>query len=124
MTRRDDAPPAYPRGRRIRLDRRTGILRDPRGTLRILGGDPVSLVTPVQSVAARAIGGGFRVDDSVSASLARALTDRGMAHPVVTGGPPRHLSWVTVVIPVRDDAAGVAGLLDSLAPLKRSEVRP
>jgi mycofactocin glycosyltransferase len=47
--------------------------------------------------------------------LARRLLDAGMAHPRPPGGEPT--PTVTVVIPVRDDAAGLATTLRSLGPL-------
>src|SRR5699024_6064064 len=71
----------------VRLDRRTSILR--RGAVvRILGGDPVTLVTPSPEAAALLDGGHGRTrvvgtDSPAGAALARALTDRGMAHPEV-----------------------------------------
>ena len=110
------------------LDRRTTILR--RGdTLRILGGDPVTLVTPSPAAAASLGPGGEVATDTASgASLARALTDRGMAHPQVaapagpacsdptSAGAPRALEEVAVVVPVRDDANGVIALARALEP--------
>lgn len=100
---------------RVRLDRRTTILRRG-GTVRILGGDPVTLVTPSASAAALLDTSG-EVDTSTPAgvALARALTDRGMAHPQVgaapTARPARALDSVVVVVPVRDDADGVTDLV-------------
>ena len=91
--------------------------------VRVLGGDPVTLVTPSPKAAGHlddALGNGglLDTDTPAGAALARALTDRGMAHPHVTGsaGPPRDLDAVAVVVPVRDDAAGVAALTNSLGP--------
>ncbi|EYT65494.1 glycosyl transferase family 2 [Dietzia sp. UCD-THP] len=100
--------------RRVVLDRRTRILR--RGGLtRVLGGDPVTLVTPAPGVAALLDGDAVPTGTAAGAALARALTDRGMAHPDVGGPDTRELSTVAVVIPVHDDAAGVAAVLDALA---------
>lgn len=106
----------------VRLDRRTVILRRD-AVVRVLGGDPVTLVTPSPKAAGHldeALGNGglLDTDTPAGAALARALTDRGMAHPHVTGsaGPPRDLDAVAVVVPVRDDAAGVAALTNSLGP--------
>ena len=93
--------------------------------MRVLGGDPVSLVTPAPAAAALLEAGDVIVADTpTGAALARALTDRGMAHPQIDGsdtadaatGPGRALEAVAVVVPVRDDAAGVAALTRSLQP--------
>lgn len=119
----------------VRLDRRTSVLR--RGAVvRVLGGDPVTLVTPSPSVSALLEGADRLISTNTpaGAALARALTDRGMAHPQVCGpepsadsasagaasvgsaGPARALDAVAVVVPVRDDAAGVAALTQALRP--------
>ena len=114
-----------PLGTRIVPDPRTRVLRRA-GVVRVLGGDPVSLITPAPALAPLlgGVGGdgsggdddeGFTVRDRASAALARALTDRGMAHPVPGQDPGRRLDDVAVVVPVRDDAGGVAALLDALA---------
>ncbi|AVZ40003.1 MULTISPECIES: mycofactocin biosynthesis glycosyltransferase MftF [unclassified Dietzia] len=107
MTAPDDA-------RRVVLDRRTRVLHRG-GTTRILGGDPVTLVTPAPRVAVLLDGDAVPTGTAAGAALARALTDRGMAHPDVGGPDTRELSTIAVVIPVHDDAAGVAAVLDSLA---------
>ncbi|MEM9711356.1 MAG: mycofactocin biosynthesis glycosyltransferase MftF [Actinomycetota bacterium] len=49
----------------------------------------------------------------VERSLARRLIDSGFAHPVYASGP-YGLSDLTVVIPVLDDADGVAAVVESL----------
>lgn len=119
------ASPGHPAPHPVRLDRRTVILR--RGAVvRILGGDPVTLVTPSPEAAALLDGGSgatgvVSTDSPAGAALARALTDRGMAHPEVAApdapaGPQRDLDAVAVVVPVRDDAAGVAALTRCLRP--------
>ncbi len=108
------SPPA-----RVVLDRRTRVLRRG-GVVRVLGGDPVTLVTPTPSVAGLLRGQVLTCDTPAAAALARALTDRGMAHPDATRPDPAHparaLGEVTVVIPVRDDPAGLAALVHALAP--------
>ncbi|MFN3339896.1 MAG: mycofactocin system glycosyltransferase, partial [Dietzia sp.] len=96
-----------PRGAcRVVLDRRTRVLRRG-GAVRVLGGDPVTLVTPSPGVAALLDGEVITTETPAGAALARALTDRGMAHPDVSGPDARALEAVAVVIPVHDDAAGV-----------------
>ena len=108
------SPPA-----RVVLDRRTRVLRRG-GVVRVLGGDPVTLVTPTPSVAGLLRGQVLTCDTPAAAALARALTDRGMAHPDATRPDPAHparaLGEVAVVIPVRDDLAGLAALVHALAP--------
>lgn len=107
----------------VRLDRRTSILR--RGeVVRVLGGDPVTLVTPSPKAAelledGPESAGVIGIDTPAGAALARALSDRGMAHPQIVGPAGvatafRALDAVAVVIPVRDDAAGVAELTNAL----------
>ncbi|WP_163375614.1 mycofactocin biosynthesis glycosyltransferase MftF [Dietzia sp. Alg238-R159] len=100
----------------VLLDRRTRVLR--RGdVVRVLGGDPVTLITPSPAVSALLDGGEtVATDTPAGAALARALTDRGMAHPAGTATGTRPLAAVAVVVPVRDDAAGVAALSKALEP--------
>ncbi|GAA1701249.1 mycofactocin biosynthesis glycosyltransferase MftF [Dietzia cercidiphylli] len=98
---------------RVVLDRRTRVLRRG-GVVRVLGGDPVTLVTPSPAVAALLDGGAIPTGTTAGAALARALTDRGMAHPEVGGPDARVLTTVAVVIPVHDDADGVAAVVDAL----------
>ena len=100
----------------VLLDRRTRILRRG-GVVRVLGGDPVTLITPAPSVAGLLDGGRtVATDTPAGAALARALTDRGMAHPAGPVSADRSLDGVAVVVPVRDDADGVAALARALAP--------
>ncbi|MGF0225263.1 mycofactocin biosynthesis glycosyltransferase MftF [Dietzia natronolimnaea] len=103
-----------PRGvSRVVLDRRTRVLRRG-GVVRVLGGDPVTLVTPAPGVASLLDGGAIPTGTAAGAALARALTDRGMAHPDVGGPDARGLAAVAVVIPVHDDADGVAAVVAAL----------
>ena len=116
-----------PRGAsRVVLDRRTRVLRRG-GVVRVLGGDPVTLVTPSPVVAGLLDDEVIDTGTPAGAALARALTDRGMAHPVVRSardsGPVadvRALDGVAVVIPVHDDADGVAALVRAL----EADLRP
>ncbi|MCT2140428.1 mycofactocin biosynthesis glycosyltransferase MftF [Dietzia cinnamea] len=108
-------PPATDRPH-VLLDRRTRILRRG-GVVRVLGGAPVTLITPAPSVAGLLDGGrAVATDTPAGAALARALTDRGMAHPAGPVSADRPLDGVAVVVPVRDDADGVAALARTLAP--------
>ncbi|KAA0919146.1 mycofactocin biosynthesis glycosyltransferase MftF [Dietzia sp. ANT_WB102] len=98
------------------LDRRTRVLRSG-GVVRVLGGDPVTLITPSPAVSDLLDGGeALSIDTPAGAALARALTDRGMAHPAGGAAGARALGAVAVVVPVRDDAAGIAALVKALAP--------
>ena len=104
--------------RRVVLDRRTRVLRGG-DAVRVLGGDPVTLVTPARSVAPLldGVGRGHRMLDTgtpAGAALARALVDRGMAHPAEVTPPRPAPGTVAVVVPVRDDAPGVAALARAL----------
>lgn len=113
----------FPPGGRVVLDHRTRVLRGG-GRVRVLGGDPVTLVTASPAVAPLLDGEGLVAHDPASAALARALTDRGMAHPDVSGADgSRPLDDVTVVIPVRDDADGATALVRALAPERARGLR-
>lgn len=108
--------------RRVILDRHTRVLRSggdgTEATVRVLGGDPVTLITPSPRVAGLLDDDEVIVgDDPAAAALARALTDRGMAHPDVSdAGAVRPLGRVCVVSPVRDDSDGAEALVRALAP--------
>jgi mycofactocin system glycosyltransferase len=98
---RSAMPPPLPRAFRIDLDADTKRLSD--GTL--FGGSPARAIrlTPAGSRAlAELLDGPIR--SAGAATLARRLTDTGLAHPVPPADPPAALS-VTVVIPVRDRTA-------------------
>lgn len=126
----------FPLSVRVVLDHRTRVLRSG-GVVRVLGGDPVTLVTPSAAAARLLDDDAFTTCDATSAALARALTDRGLAHPDVTmaathPGSTTHtgsttqtgadspagrpLTDVTVVVPVKDDQAGVDALVRVLEP--------
>ncbi len=84
----------------------------------VLGGDPVALLRLSTSGAAvldRVLAGGTP-DTPAEAALVERLIERGVVVPEPIPGPARFGDRdVTVVVPVRDDAGGVARLLDSLA---------
>lgn len=136
--------------RRVVLDSRTRVLRSTANRsvehysggdsaaarVRVLGGDPVTLVTPSPRVAVLLDSAVIITDTAEASALARALTDRGMAHPDVTGDHSRNrvgvgadagttspgfsdtrpLDQVAVVVPVKDDEGGVLALVEALAP--------
>lgn len=108
--------PRLPDGFAVQIDRR--VRRIGSGSA-LLGGSPTRLLR--LSPTARALigmqsgGGRLEVRDQVSAELARALLDATVAHPRPAGGPSHR--DVTVVIPVRDNAAGLHRLLSALRGL-------
>jgi mycofactocin glycosyltransferase len=96
-----DLPP-LPRGFSVDLDADTKRLSD--GTL--FGGSPARAMrlTPAGSRAlAELLAGPVR--SGAAGTLARRLTDAGLAHPVPPGSAGSAALSVTVVIPVRDRAA-------------------
>ena len=123
--------PPYPLGIRIRLDRHTQVLRpDPddavpvSSAVRVLGGDPPGLISVAAQAASHLHSADFTVRDALTASLARVLTDRGMAHPdpqpvCTAASPGNDLGQVSVVVPVRDDETGLRTLLATLEPERR-----
>ncbi len=84
----------------------------------VLGGDPVRLLRLSAAGAAvlDRVESGGAPDSRAGAALVARLVDRGVLVPAPTPGTAsRGAREVTVVVPVRDDADGVARLLDSLA---------
>lgn len=109
--------PRLPDGFAVQIDRR--VRRIGSGSA-LLGGSPTRLLR--LSPTARALismpgdDGRLEVRDPVSAELARALLDATVAHPRPASGPSYR--DVTVVIPVRDNAAGLRRLLGALRGLR------
>lgn len=84
----------------------------------LIGGTPLRILRLSGAGASwlEAVVGGGQVGASPAAQrLARTLIDGGLAHPKCVGGGP-HVDDVAVVIPVRDDAAGLARTLASVGP--------
>ncbi|MCW2717391.1 mycofactocin biosynthesis glycosyltransferase MftF [Pseudonocardia sp.] len=127
---------ALPLGMRVALERRARVLD---GGAVLLGGAPPRMLRLSRAASALiADGGAFTVADRTSAALARTLLDAGIAHPVdvpvdavptVADGPGSDLTPdrvahpvgnaptsadVTVVVPVKDRAAGLQRLLAAL----------
>lgn len=104
--------PRLPDGFAVQIDRRVKTL----GGAALLGGSPTRLLR--LSPAARDLidgaspEGRVEVRDTTSAQLARALLDATVAHPRPATGPSHR--DVTVVIPVRDNEAGLRRLVTSL----------
>ncbi|MFP5322752.1 MAG: mycofactocin biosynthesis glycosyltransferase MftF [Acidimicrobiia bacterium] len=81
-----------------------------------LGGSPLRLLRFTEAGAAaadRVLAGGPVPAGGAEALVARRLLDAGLAHPRPLAAPELAVS---VVVPVRDDVAGVAALLDRLPP--------
>lgn len=105
---------AVPAGWGLRLD--PGLQRFAGGT-QLLGGSPLRLLKlkPAGAAAVDGLAGGDPVGRSKGRSiLARRLFDAGMAHPVPAAAA-FGAEEVTVIIPVCDDADGLAATLASLA---------
>ncbi|MGW0818717.1 mycofactocin biosynthesis glycosyltransferase MftF [Streptomyces viridiviolaceus] len=90
----------------------------------LLGGSPLSVMR-LTARGARLLDewlGGAPVSDvPAHRRLVRVLTDRGAVHPV-REGTSRTARDVTVVVPVRDDAEGLARLLPRLTGVARTVV--
>ncbi|MEB3019669.1 mycofactocin biosynthesis glycosyltransferase MftF [[Mycobacterium] crassicus] len=102
-----------PDGFAVQVDRRVRVLG--RGSA-LLGGSPTRLLRLAPAAQSLLSDGRLEVRDAVSAQLARTLLDATVAHPRPAGGPSHR--DVTVVIPVRDNIAGLQRLLASLRGLK------
>lgn len=111
-------PAPLPAGFAVRASRRTRVAATDDGGLLLLGGT-AGTVLRLSAAAARRLPDGPRpglvVRDPTDARLARALLDAGMADPDLPP-IPRDLAGVTVVVPVHEDAAGLATLLAALPP--------
>ncbi|MHB1137777.1 MAG: mycofactocin biosynthesis glycosyltransferase MftF [Microthrixaceae bacterium] len=85
----------------------------------LLGGSPTTLfrLTPAGAAWFTRLRAGRSTDATpAQAALARRWIDAGVLHPLpAAGSGPYDASQVTVVVPVRDRAEGVARLLESLA---------
>jgi mycofactocin glycosyltransferase len=103
---------ALPDGMRIALDRQALVVDG--GTV-LFGGAPPRMLRLSAAAAARLRDGTLEVGDPMSAALARRLLDAGIAHPVAEpAAAVPAASDVTVVVPVKDRADGLARLLAAL----------
>jgi mycofactocin system glycosyltransferase len=112
-------PPArLPNGWVVRLD--PGVRFHAGGTV-LVGGSPPR-VLQLRPAARRLLAGRnrpgarFVVTGPARAALARLLTYRGLAHPCPPPAHPAASGAVTVIVPVRDRADGLARLLATLDP--------
>jgi mycofactocin system glycosyltransferase len=105
-----------PAGARLALD---GSVRRYDGGRVMVGGSPLRLLRLTPDGADRVAGwlDGRPVDDDPrDGRLARRLVDAGLAHPLFDSGPYRAAD-VTLVVPVKDNAAGLAALLANTAEM-------
>ena len=110
------------------LDERTEVTWLPDGSYRFVGGEPMTMLRLAGPAFSRPpLGIGIL---GISASLAEAFYARGLAHPtpVAFNGPNRldetsDLSHLALVVPVKDDAAGVRALAASLAEIRARGAR-
>lgn len=102
-----------PDGFAVQIDRRVKTLGS--GSA-LLGGSPTRLLRLAPAAQTLLNGGRLEVRDAVSADLARTLLDTGVAHPRPAGGPSYR--DVTVVIPVKDNPAGLRRLVMSLRGMR------
>ncbi|MFT4199407.1 mycofactocin biosynthesis glycosyltransferase MftF [Gordonia sp. (in: high G+C Gram-positive bacteria)] len=109
MTRETELPSGF----QVQIDPTCDVDGDWR---RLIGGSPTRLLTVSDRAAAMIDDDGrITVRDDGTRSLARTLLDRGVAHPRPMSGP--RADEVTVVVPVRDNQAGLDRLLESLRGL-------
>jgi len=105
--------PRLPDGFAVQVDRRVKVLGEGAA---LLGGSPTRLLRLAPAAQTMLDRGRLEVHDAQSAQLARTLLDATVAHPRPATGPS-HLD-VTVVVPVRDNAVGVARLVRSLRGMR------
>ena len=103
--------PRLPDGFVVRLDPATRRLD---GGAALLGGSPSRLLRLAPAARALLADGSVRVVDGRTAGLARTLLDAGVAHPGTGTAAAPGPGEVTVVVPVRDNAAGLSRLLAAL----------
>lgn len=102
-----------PDGFAVQVDRRVRVLG---AGSTLLGGSPTRMLKLAPAAQQMLDGGRLQVRDDASADLARTLLDAGVAHPRPAGGPTYR--DVTVVIPVRDNLAGVRRLVMTLRGMR------
>ncbi len=102
-----------PDGFAVQVDRRVRVLGD--GSA-LLGGSPTRLLRLAPAAQGMLAGGRLKVQDELSAQVARTLLDATVAHPRPASGPSHR--DVTVVIPVRDNSSGLRRLVASLRGLR------
>ncbi|NMN98805.1 mycofactocin biosynthesis glycosyltransferase MftF [Antrihabitans stalactiti] len=78
----------------------------------LIGGSPTTMLTLAPAAAAMLVDGHLEVTDPASAAVARRLLDSGVAQPRPTARPST--ADVTIIIPVRNNPAGLTRLLDAV----------
>lgn len=101
---------ALPVGFRVRID---PAVRTLDGGTALLGGSPTTLLRLKPAAAELIASGELTVTDATTGALARRFLDLGIAHPHLEPVPAADL---TVVIPVKDNQAGIDRLLAALGP--------
>jgi mycofactocin system glycosyltransferase len=101
-----------PDGFGVRIDPKVRTFSDGRV---LIGGSPTRMLKLAPTAAAMIGDGYLKVVDSQSAAVARSLLDSGVANPRPMSSPPHQ--DVTVVIPVRNNTAGLNRLLPALRGL-------
>ncbi|WP_248499533.1 mycofactocin biosynthesis glycosyltransferase MftF [Tomitella gaofuii] len=106
---------ALPIGFRVRIGASVRVLD---GGTALIGGAPTRLLRLTPRAAGLLASGELTVVDAVTGTLARRLLDTGIAHPDLSpadiGLSAEPLHEATVVVPVRDNQAGVDRLLRAL----------
>ncbi len=110
---RDAHMSRLPDGFAVQVDRRVRILGS--GSM-LLGGSPTRMLKLAPAAQEMLDGRRLEVRDAGSAELARTLLDAGVAHPRPASGPSYR--DITVVIPVRDNQAGVHRLVMALRGMR------
>ena len=101
-----------PDGFTVRLDPAVRSYSDGRV---LIGGSPTRMLKLAPAAAALIVDGALEVGDPQSAVVARSLLDSGVANPRPVEVPST--GEVTVVVPVKDNAAGLDRLLPALTGL-------
>jgi len=102
-----------PDGFGVRIDPRVRAFSDGRV---LIGGSPTRMLKLAPAAAAMLDDGYLRVVDSRTAVVARRLLDSGVGNPRPTALPST--SDVTVVVPAKDNAAGLRRLLQALESVR------
>ncbi|KAA0079171.1 mycofactocin system glycosyltransferase [Mycolicibacterium sp. P9-64] len=105
--------PRLPDGFAVQVDRRVKVLGEGAA---LLGGSPTRLLRLAPAAQTMLADGRLEVHDAQSAQLARTLLDATVAHPRPASGPSHR--DVTVIIPVRDNAFGLARLVRALRGMR------
>ena len=98
-----------PDGFAVRFDPRVRVYS---GGRVLIGGSPTTMLTLAPAAAAMLVDGHLEVTDPASAQVARRLLDSGVAQPRPMTRPST--ADVTIIIPVRNNPAGLSRLLEAV----------